>query len=392
MAATYSLRSSKARADSSPDGVLETPGLTAAEPAKRKREDEQEAPFANKRLQLEPTISKHPVFWALDGNLRLRFATTEFKLHRSRIATQSVLLSKLFETHAGGHVDMDDWEREAIAKITIEAAEGNEPEIYIMDAFGTAEDFAELLSAMDEGISFAHRQPPFPKILAIYRAARYLDFRRFEDYAAEVINDLFSDKLENLTSSPAPNPIDAILLAREWNIPHILKRAFYELLRAPTVADFEELDPDSESPDTTLVQDKLVESTGLGRLGTDDLVRLVDVQKRLSAAWTSALWNVSLDCTVVGVPCSQGHSGARRMWWQIVDDVVVQPAAQRDGRHKDALDVFLGFDKLVDAMGSSGPDASRKKFCQGCIKKRRALFEDKKKKLWEGMDEWLKIN
>nr|GAT60872.1 predicted protein [Mycena chlorophos] len=361
-------------------------------PSKRKREEDEEAAHlmlaapAAKRVTVL-TFSKHPRFWALDGNVVLRFGQAEMKLHRSRLATQSPWFAKLFDRRAGMAVEVHEWEKNGIETALASVSEENGCDVYtISDRTCNEVDFVALLSAMDDAIKFADDPPSFPTAASIFRAATSifraassLSCKPFEQYAQKYIENIYSDDLADLGSDTVPNPVAAIVLGRKWGLPRILKRAFYELLRSTTIAELllgqpgnpEESDMDDESP-----------SQETDRLPRRDVICLLEAQKRLSVAWMAVLADCPLDCSCMT------RAFMRKAWLSIVQEIVVVPSRQDDEAYPAALDIFLGLDKLVAAMGTS---EKRNKFCCSCISKRRAAFQKTKEGLWESLDEWLDI-
>jgi hypothetical protein len=92
----------------------------------------------------------------LDGNILIQIGLTRFKLHRSRLASQSPWFEKLFERRSlagyperkktGEEVDEDSAD---INDVRIEEAEGHD--LYYLDSTGVVvKDFETLLTAMDD--------------------------------------------------------------------------------------------------------------------------------------------------------------------------------------------------------------------------------------------------
>nr|GAT60870.1 predicted protein [Mycena chlorophos] len=82
---------------------------------------------------------------------------------------------------------------------------------------------------------------------------------------------------------------------------------------------------------------------------------------------------------------------AHKAWISIVQEVVVVPGRRDEVAHPAALDVFLGLNKLIDAMGTKGPDKDRLKFCRHCIAEQKYVFHEMQENWWNSLDEWLNI-
>ena len=69
-------------------------------------------------------------------------------------------------------------------------------------------------------------------VAAIFRAASIFRFKKYLKFATQFLEVEFSDRLEDVTPIRSLHAAEAVILGRNWNLPHILKCAFYELARA----------------------------------------------------------------------------------------------------------------------------------------------------------------
>ncbi len=118
--------------------------LDSSEPA-----PEHDPPSSKRTKNASQSFAKHSRFWALDGNVILQFDAVAFKVHRSRLATQSVWFEKLFEKRAGREEPLE-WDEEEINDVVVEDIEG--VDVYHLDSVGSMEDFEALLSAMEDAM------------------------------------------------------------------------------------------------------------------------------------------------------------------------------------------------------------------------------------------------
>ena len=102
----------------------------------------------NKKAKLAYT--KHERFWLLDGNIMVQIGDIRFKLHRSRLASQSPWFEALFEKRAGGDPKVDEGGPD-LDKIVFEDEDGMDI-IYLDSTEVKADDFTELLTAMDDAM------------------------------------------------------------------------------------------------------------------------------------------------------------------------------------------------------------------------------------------------
>lgn len=142
--------STKASRKSVTDGdSVETPLPDPSQ--KRKLDPAESAPDpSSKRAKSElQTFARHSRFWALDGNVVLRFGTVAFKVHRSRLSTQSVWFEKLFERRAGREEPLEA-DEEDIKDVVVEDLDGCD--VYYLEALGSMTDFEALLTAMEDSM------------------------------------------------------------------------------------------------------------------------------------------------------------------------------------------------------------------------------------------------
>jgi hypothetical protein len=92
---------------------------------------------AAKRENPALSISKHPIFWNLDGNTIIQIEQTHFKLHRSWLVKHSKFFKAIFEdTYVGDRAHLERVGGKTICHVSCT----------------TAEDFAELLAAFDKAM------------------------------------------------------------------------------------------------------------------------------------------------------------------------------------------------------------------------------------------------
>lgn len=266
---------------------------------KRKREEE-ELNLSNDKgsKRLQPSYTKHSKFWLLDGNILLQIETTRYKVQRSRLASQSTWFEKLFEQHSGKEAAEGDEDKENINDVllTVECVDGLD--LFHLNSTGVArDDFDALLTAMDDGICYYHDTPHFPVIASIFRVADRLQFKKYLEFAERVITEQFSDDVGDITVAEIPFAAEAVVLGRNWNIPKVLKRAFYELARMEH--SLEEPAPEDEKESN----DEDDPDEALEKLHPGDLVRLLKVSKYLGTAWHDTVFALTARCTQKPARC-----------------------------------------------------------------------------------------
>ncbi|KAJ7609243.1 hypothetical protein DFH06DRAFT_1017343 [Mycena polygramma] len=337
--------------------------LTPVSSFKRSLDSTEPAPdfSSSKRAKTaSQSFSKHSRFWALDGNVVLQFGAVAFKLHRSRLSTQSVWFEKLFEKRAGREEPLEEDEKD-IENVVVEDMDGTD--IYHLDSLGTVEDFEALLTAMEDAIDFVYHAPRFLTAAAIFRAATTYKFHKFVEFTREYLLDEFPDDLGAMTLAPIPNAASAVLLGRTWNLPGILKRVFYELLRSQPQAP--------PSPD-----DGVRESQNpLEGLEMADIIRLSHAQKRITTVWLSVLpASLSANTCSAKAPCAATRHAAG--WTTKISEIVQQYR----------LDPLSGLNALRVEHWKSVHG-----FCKPCAQKQMVSFRKKKEEIWASLDTWFDI-
>ncbi|KAJ6468245.1 hypothetical protein C8R45DRAFT_1018022, partial [Mycena sanguinolenta] len=315
---------------------------------------------SNKRAKnTSQTFAKHSRFWALDGNVILQFDSVAFKVHRSRLSTQSVWFEKLFEKRAGRDEPLEDDEKD-INDVVAEDLDGTD--VFHLDKVGTLEDFEALLSAMEDAIDFSYASPSFFTLAAIFRAASTFKFHKFKKFAKQSLLDMFSSDLNYIGSTVVPSPAAAVLLGRDWNLPGILKRAFYEILRTqPADSVSNGNDDGTES-----------EANPLEEWGAADIIRLGETQKRFMNEWLTLLTPFISPATCKVKPACSTRSAGRKVIAEVL------------GKYR--LDPICGLNALIMKNWVKAHD-----FCKVCEVDQSKSFLDKRTHLWEDMDIWLGI-
>ncbi|KAF8649922.1 hypothetical protein AX16_005479 [Volvariella volvacea WC 439] len=263
-----------------------------------------------------PKYSKHPVHWQLDGNVRVQIKRVRFRLQRSRLVKASKWFKEHFESDKPGASTTAD---------TGAADEESDEEIPVvhLDATGVSvADFEVLLTAMDDAITYYYNDPPFQSVASILRASHALSFDAFFTWASNWLEDRWSPALVDFSPAKEPYATESIVLARQCNLPNILKRALYELVRQEGFGqvddeDDEDLMDDEDEDDSSSVNSEDAGADGMdvdnenpgsskqkskkrknikskkrtvkkARLSSKDYRVLVRARERLTQIWTTA--------------------------------------------------------------------------------------------------------
>ncbi|KAI5893246.1 uncharacterized protein SCHCODRAFT_02538005 [Schizophyllum commune H4-8] len=341
-----------------------SPNMSSRRSHKRKTEDtdaditlvkaEGAAELGATAKKAKLAFTKHERFWLLDGNVQLQIGHTRFRLHRSRLASQSPWFEALFEKRAGGNptIDLDGPD---LDKIVFEDEDGMDI-IYLDSAEVKADDFTALLTAMDDAIECHTDDPPAPTLAAIFRAASIFRFEKFKAYAQKKLTHLYPSSLNKVIDAFQPYNTNMVIFARDWNLPHILKRALYDIVR------------DSEAEETYQPDE-----TALADLYPRDLYVLSVAQRWVALEWMGILSLDPYECK--NESC---HSNSEIHLWRVVhSDVKIAETY--------TIDPICGMQALIDV------DWKKYGHCDACQTRRRNELTERRKKLWADLDDWFEI-
>jgi len=211
-----------------------------------KRElDSGDAHSASKRSKPSSALIQHPTFWDSYGDVIIQVENTLFKLQGATLARQSEYFSKLLE------------DNQNVPK----SKEVDELPVHKI-SMTSVRDFEALLTATDSSVlvyvltfvysitsinlnyrSYLLERPPFEVVASILRVSTVLDFPKLRDYAVSCMKDVWSDKLDRFSTTPKwlEHSAIAVQLARDYDVPVILKRALYELVRGSVFLEVQRL-------------------------------------------------------------------------------------------------------------------------------------------------------
>ncbi|KAL0953096.1 hypothetical protein HGRIS_004367 [Hohenbuehelia grisea] len=350
----------------------------------------------SKRPKLSDSL-RHPRFWYSDANVVIKVENTLYKIHRSQFARQSPSFAALFrrdipskdsdesdEDESGedesGEDESDEDESDegesdegesdddgrsslepcALDGVTVEARD--DESFCDLSEVIKAADFEALLTAMDDSIGYHHKTPDLPVIYLILNAAQNLGFTTYADFAKTILVSVFPDSILDIPEfdKDALQYVHAgtmICRARDPanGLSSTLKRAFYELARAPQdLCPFDDL--------------------GKAKDSFREACRLGAAKDHLSRAWLSLVTStpsISEDCS--DASCRINKIRYRKLLGK--GDLLRYGA-----------DPLRGIQVLLD---TSETDVSA---CSECFAAWMAFLEDERTEIWEGFAEWLDIS
>ncbi|CCM00768.1 uncharacterized protein FIBRA_02809 [Fibroporia radiculosa] len=351
----------------------------------------------NRRSFLSRT-SRHPIFWHLDGSVVILVQKTLFKLHRSRLASQSEYFAILFK----GIQDTSRQNDDDIVDVTALVSEVDgiiEDEIIdscpvYRIARVTAEDFSVRLKALDSGIALVLTPPPFSDLVALLRGAHALSFPTVSLYASHLLREMWPADLSQLATPSEKHTRHAaemLRLSRSCNFPEVRKRAFYELLRSASFSQASG-DLDDNSFSTVFGQDEQPITCALDRI---DILRLVSAREFFQQIWmrlirappSPSAVPCPLEQIFAGINpsqesalqrCREARAGSVTQWTA----EVIQGTIFDEG----FCDPLCALEKLADM------DWAGMGYCTGCICARKELWSEEREAVWRKLDRWLGLS
>ncbi|GBE86563.1 hypothetical protein SCP_0904420 [Sparassis crispa] len=342
-----------------------------------------------KRARRETTstftqCARHPVFWHVDGSVILQVENTLFKLHRSRLAQDSSYFADLFNNSSSRNSKSpDDSPIKGISKTDdLERDFMDGCLVYKMPDDVSVDDFANLMTALENAIAYTFKPPSFSVLASTLRAAHALSFSKIVEFAIHFLRPMWPSDLSLLSPERKPHAAEMVVLAQKCALPEMLKRAYYELLRTPHFSQWEDSDED-------MYADDAAEARGHHHLSNADLMRLIIAREKLQRTWLHIACK-ALDPSTLRCSLSQTEGGrpvllrcrvARGESLESWTVAIKQEPVLEEGM----FDTICALQKLIDMeWGKLG-------YCTGCIDARKEMWKAQKEKLWRDLDVWLDV-
>ncbi|KAI1786268.1 hypothetical protein LXA43DRAFT_1099413 [Ganoderma leucocontextum] len=298
-------------------------------------------------------------FWYEDGDVVLLLGSTAFKLHASRLAGYCGYFHELFSP---GRL-----------MGTALAGEAKGRRVYHVTPELSVANFKHLLKVLESPFEYATKPLSQTLAISLLFAADTLSCGYVLDLAKRRLCEIWDGRSLPATDRSDsrdrtyPSAIRAIKLARQYSIPGILRRAFYELLSS--WAFWDALEP----PTSQSVLDDL-------RISEEDIRMLLVARVKLGELWRDFVvhvpegtWNVSHRSPYDTRRCCHANKEKRAGRWLTF-------VFERGG-----LEVF---DPIrYDFIKQWGKALEYKEWCQACLDRKRKAWEEKRAEWWEGMDE-----
>lgn len=228
---------------------------------------------------------------------------------------------------------------------------------------------------------YVFQPPSFTDLASILRASLSLNFASLSTFATRALTSTWPSILPSRHRpivGLAEHAEETIVLARTCGLPSLLKRAFYELLRAPGLG---------QSVDEEFLLDGDEETRRRKKVGKTDLVRLIRTREELASQWArgAALppdprnFPCSASATVSeeGRRCAEATSQAVFHWREMVINADLYTEYMNDP--------VEGLERLIELGWEE------KGFCKACADGWRASWRRQREKIWANLDLWLEL-
>lgn len=334
---------------------------------------------------------RHQRFWHLDGSVVVQVEDVLFRLHRSRLVSESEYFAQLFGQRGEGDDDDDeeskdlDADREIIDRC---------PVYKIRDPHVTSREFEKLLSAMEDAITYLRQRPSFSVILSVLRVSTHLRFPKYRDWALAEVEEVWGGDLEGIIQEwrsqgngnrggivQARRATRMITVAKECGLNALLRRAFYEVLRTAAFGQGDDFFDDDEDVDSAL-------------LPKVDFNKLLAIREHLTAEWMQACKAPRFACPLAAratpgseqlpspgssTPARTCPTEAEKMlaWADVMDS--------EDVKSEYIYDPICGLSSLLEMNWGTGGFG----YCDDCVQMRKSMWTAHRKKIWENMEVWL---
>ncbi|CAA7263448.1 unnamed protein product [Cyclocybe aegerita] len=332
--------------------------VTPRSVSKRKRQEEESCSQPRPSKSRE-TFVQHDVHWAPDGNIMVQIGGIRFKVYRSRLMDRSTWFRYLFDRQAGRPGQAGFEGRDGVENVLKNVELVGELDCFFLDGvpnIPSPRGFAELLNAMDAGINFAHNSPSYDVLARILTASSFFGVQCCLEYARTSISSLFADNWESITKEIQTLASHAILIGRSFNLPQILRRAFYDLARSQYTFP-------QASAESLLKGDPNVRS-----LAAKDVMLHLALQSHLKASWEDI-------GRMVECKCSDSSCGL----YHHAPGIVVHT------RTKYPMNPILGIKTLLKQ------DWTLLGYCERAQKTVKTKLEQERERIWEQLKVWIDV-
>ncbi|KAI0322561.1 hypothetical protein OF83DRAFT_649169 [Amylostereum chailletii] len=331
-----------------------------------------------KRPRTTEPYRRHERFWLPRGEAIIRLDDVIFKISMSLLEENSIYFAELF---ARPQVEPPGAEppgaerqhyRPMLDGRTVYDVEKSNPT-----------DFAHLLDVLYHTAKFITIPPSFEILASVLRASSALAFPDLFHWAVIRLENMWPADPPCTPGHVLPHAIETIILAKQYNVPRVLKRAMYEAARSPLYGHSRDNNNGVQNADVST-------STTRAQLSPEELLAIINASHQLSHAWMD----------IVSRPPKAFLCTHRP-----VDSTTNPPQSPSPKAHSET--VVLRWSSVVLGSGLSrqflndpilGLTALRKNvrwkehgFCERCVADARDVWSAHQRELWKNLDGWFSL-
>jgi hypothetical protein len=187
------------------------------------------------------------------------------------------------------------------------------------------------------------------------------------------LDDRWSPSLADLSAERIMHATESVVIARTYDVPSILKRAMYELIR---LAGYGQTEREGVS--------------------SHDFRALVKAREQLTAVWMQTMSPYSPDfmmCASAAAPAEPVDPAAPAVPIRCTTgDPLLSGKAHHKLVHGSGIADDYMFDPLCGLQALIDTDWAAEGYCEACVKLRREVWSHRREKIWDNLNIWFGLD
>lgn len=249
--------------------------------------------------------------------------------------------------------------------------------------------------------TFDESTPLFQGLVAVFCVSRTLRLTRLDTIATLKLSSMWADDVTQL-SLRLPFAAETIILAREYGLPGVLKRAFYELLRTEGFGQYHVVQPnpphsrslathnrDLSIDDYSILKLRGSNLVGKAKLLHADMVRLTLTREKLQHVWAQL---AASPPSAAQFPCPLRKNH--------IDDEAREHCERAQEHSKSIwMDYVISSGVFISSMNDpigglerlAGMKWEAAGYCDACVSARKEYWIAKREEIWNALGPWLSL-
>lgn len=232
---------------------------------------------------------------------------------------------------------------------------------------------------------YALNKPHYLRIASIFRAASLLEFDTLRRWSLGCLEkqwpaDLPPPSKPSKFGSKIPWAEETLAIAEQFDVPQLIKRAYWELCTRPEFRSVDAEVYDDEAEEIMLTRPRLLRTV---------LVNLTRLRERLLPEWTRITRTPPIDIPCPRatktpstfasqpIPCSLDYAN----WHRIISRVEVNDMTIDDRR----MDPISALEIMITEINWEKEGG----FCTDCVNMWRVIWTKDREKIWRNLGDWL---